>query len=379
MIELENVFSDYEKTKSQFNRVPSDNITTALLAIRKEIPAAFKRFISEAGFNPNNFLVYGSVGQNNFRPAAVPWVAICKKTVTTSATNGYYVVALFAEDMSSVTLSLNQAYTAFKVRYGNRRVANKKLEDCARAALTKISFRTDFTLGPIDLHSHGHLALGYQAGSILAKTYQAGQTPPESVIQSDVEALLRAYLDLAEKYPKSLVDLDVGISDEDFQEAVESFAVKTADAKGEEDAKSATVGPQPPPKLGESRGKSKYVRSPRIPGRALAMAKHTCALATKEDPHLSFVSKKTKENYVEAHHIVPFSCQDHFPYSLDVEENIVVLCPNCHRKLHHGTAIEKNGHLERLLGERQKALNVRGIVVSLSDLKKMYKSLTSDD
>lgn len=379
MIELETVFSDYARTKSQFTKVPSKDLTPALRAIRQEIPDVFRRFIALAGHNPDDYRVYGSAGQFNFSPAAVPWVAICKRTVTTSATDGYYVVALFAQDMSSVTLSLNQGYTAFKERYGNNRVAYEKLEDCARAALSKVPSDPDFILGPIDLHSDGELAQGYQAGSILAKTYQAGQTPEESVVRADLELLLRAYVDLAEMYPKSLVDLDVGISDENLQEAAESFAAGNAGAHETEDIKPSTTGPQPRPKKGESKGKPKYVRSPRILGLALVMARHTCALATKDEPHPSFLSKKTKMNYVEAHHFVPFSFQDHFSHSLDVEENIVVLCPNCHRKLHHGTSSEKNGPLERLFGERHAALSARGIVVSLSNLKVMYKSLSADD
>lgn len=379
MIEFETVLSDYANTKSLFKKVPGDSSTPALRAIRNEIPSAFNRFITAAGLNPKDFKVYGSVGQINFRMAVVPWVAICKRTVTTSATNGYYIVALFAEDMSSVTLSLNQGYTAFKQRYGSDRVAYGKLEDCARAARSKIPTYPGFSFGPIDLCSERELALGYQAGSIMAKTYLAGQTPAEPEVLADVQSLLTAYLDLTTRYPKSLVDLDVDVSDMDLQEAAESFAVEDEDAQGEVDVKPTTTGPQPPPAKGESKGKSKYVRSPRILGRALKMAKYTCCLATTDEPHPSFVSKKTGESYVEAHHLVPFSYQDHFSHSLDVEENIVILCPNCHRKLHHGTAAEKNGPLEKLLGDRRGLLEARGVVVSFSELKAMYKSLSAED
>lgn len=379
MIELEKVLSDYANTKSLFKKVPGNSSTPALRAIRNEIPGVFNRFITAAGLNPSDFRVYGSVGQINFSMAAVPWVSICKRTVTTSATNGYYIVALFAEDMSSVTLSLNQGYTAFKQRYGNDRVAYEKLEDCARAARSKIPTHPGFTFGPIDLCSDRELARGYQAGSIMAKTYLAGQIPSELVIQADVKLLLNAYLDLTNSYPKSLVELDVYVSDIDLQEAAESFAVEDEDAQGEVEVKPTTTGPQPPPEKGESKGKPKYVRSPRVLGRALRMAKYICSLATADEPHPSFVSKKTRESYVEAHHLVPFSYQDRFLHSLDVEENIVILCPNCHRKLHHGTATEKNGPLEKLLEDRRHLLEARGVVVSLPELKAMYRSLSADD
>ncbi|RAN45635.1 hypothetical protein RB25_17895 [Herbaspirillum rubrisubalbicans] len=350
-----------------------------LHAIRKQIPELFNRLIKDAGYNSDDFRVYGSVGQINFNMAVVPWVAICKRTVTTSATNGYYIVALFAEDMSSVTLSLNQGYTAFKQRYGSDRVAYGKLEDCARAARAKIPVLPGFTYGPIDLRTKRELARGYQAGSIMSKTYLAGRTPGEHEVRDDLLLLLKAYLSLANIYPKSLVDLDVDISEVDFQEALESFAVEGEGGQADVDIRPTTTGPQPLPAVGESKGKRKYVRSSRIPARALKMAKYTCSLATEDEPHPSFVSQRTEKCYVEAHHLIPFSYQGRFLNSLDVEENIIILCPNCHRKLHHATAREKNGLLEELLYERKRLLEARGIGVSLSELKSMYKSLSADD
>lgn len=57
--------------------------------------------------------------------------------------------------------------------------------------------------------------------------------------------------------------------------------------------------------------------------------------------HITFISNANKKPYMEAHHLIPMSAQDYFDYTLDFADNIVCLCPNCHRKIHHATDEEK--------------------------------------
>ena len=49
-----------------------------------------------------------------------------------------------------------------------------------------------------------------------------------------------------------------------------------------------------------------------------------------------FIRQDGKTNYTEGHHLIPLSFQPLFEYSLDVEANVVSLCPRCHRLLHYG-------------------------------------------
>lgn len=44
-----------------------------------------------------------------------------------------------------------------------------------------------------------------------------------------------------------------------------------------------------------------------------------------------FESKNTGEPFLETHHVVPLA-----EGGMDVIENVIALCPNCHRKRHHG-------------------------------------------
>jgi len=131
--------------------------------------------------------------------------------------------------------------------------------------------------------------------------------------------------------------------------------------------------------MGKYKGSAKYVRSPQVVSRALAISESICALATDTQVHISFTSRTSKRNYVEAHHLVPFSQQASFSISLDVEENITALCPNCHRMLHHGIGTEKMKALKSLFRTRGAALQARGIDITFEQLKKMYGELSEDD
>lgn len=43
------------------------------------------------------------------------------------------------------------------------------------------------------------------------------------------------------------------------------------------------------------------------------------------------------EGYIEAHHLTPFGSLDGRPTELDPKADFAVVCPDCHRMLHHRT------------------------------------------
>lgn len=93
-----------------------------------------------------------------------------------------------------------------------------------------------------------------------------------------------------------------------------------------------------------------------------------------DDNHNYFISNVTKENYVEAHHLIPMEFQDKFiPVSLDVEANIVSLCVVCHKKLHHSTYNVKEEIVKKIYDERRNRLEKCGINIKLEDLLNLYK------
>ena len=65
--------------------------------------------------------------------------------------------------------------------------------------------------------------------------------------------------------------------------------------------------------------------------------------------------------------------QENFNTSIDVESNIIALCPNCHKLLHYGTDIEKREVLKKLYNMRKKRLKSSGIILTFEQLLKYYK------
>jgi 5-methylcytosine-specific restriction protein A len=90
-------------------------------------------------------------------------------------------------------------------------------------------------------------------------------------------------------------------------------------------------------------------------------------------------ARKTKMNFVEAHHLVPMQFQERFEPCLDVLENVVVLCPTCHRKLHHGQIADKKIILTLLHQARDEGLKSRGLEIGPNDLVALFKGKLEDE
>jgi hypothetical protein len=116
---------------------------------------------------------------------------------------------------------------------------------------------------------------------------------------------------------------------------------------------------------------TKNKRDPKKGANAKKRAKYLCEV-NKE--HITFKGANG-ENYSEAHHLIPMNMQNKFFYSLDVEANIISLCPTCHNLLHHSiNKVEKRKIIEKLYNERIERLKNCGIYIKLEDLIKVYNN-----
>lgn len=114
---------------------------------------------------------------------------------------------------------------------------------------------------------------------------------------------------------------------------------------------------------------SRWKRNPSIAKIAIELAEFSCEV----DPrHYTFISKKTNENFVEAHHFIPMEAQGEFKFSLDVPENIFALCPNCHRRFHHASSEELKLLIAQTYLKRADKLKERDIYISLKGLQSLY-------
>jgi hypothetical protein len=77
------------------------------------------------------------------------------------------------------------------------------------------------------------------------------------------------------------------------------------------------------------------------------LAKYKCEANQK---HSLFLSRASGKPFLEAHHVIPVSLAEHFKgKQLDSIDNIVALCPHCHRAVHHAQSDQTIHILENWL------------------------------
>lgn len=66
-----------------------------------------------------------------------------------------------------------------------------------------------------------------------------------------------------------------------------------------------------------------------------------------DNNHKTFFDKEGKP-YFEAHHIIPLNQQNNYKFELDTLDNLICLCPNCHKAIHYGDYKIKQGIIKRI-------------------------------
>lgn len=168
-------------------------------------------------------------------------------------------------------------------------------------------------------------------------------------------------------------------SEEELKEAVgiDIFSIKPfisedsyQDAVQASDPKTIAPGPAPKKTQKTKGGNNSWSRNAGISKAALERAGYQCEV---DKTHLTFISKSSGQQFMEAHHLIPMEYQNDFTYSIDVPENIVSLCPNCHRKVHLSVTAEKMPLIEKLFYERTELLRNRGIEIDLNKIQFIFQ------
>ena len=108
-----------------------------------------------------------------------------------------------------------------------------------------------------------------------------------------------------------------------------------------------------PPEMIASTSMS-WKRNPKIAAEALEKSGYKCEVQPELE---TFVSKKTGKPFLEAHHLIPMKAQSVFKdQSLDVADNICILNPYAHRKIHHAPVDAILPELKKLILPRQALL-----------------------
>ena len=363
MKELLDVLENYQNTNLRLSGKAKKIGTLDQQSLLIGLPEFFKKRLQEEDRNPDGFYITGSIGKGNL--PSVPWVGVFNLQVTKSAQDGYYIVLLFSEDMRSCYLSLNQGVTAFERKY-TRKIALEKMKAISKKSRRYLSKNGGSIFGPIDLKASGHLAEGYEQGAIESYRYELENLPSEIELAHDFKNLLYQYDKLVGLVGASLSDL-VPVTEAEYQKAAfdKSHGIQSSKKSDE------PVGPETSPNKQNSYSYESFSRDPTKAGIALRTAGYLCEI---EASHETFISRATHQPYIEAHHLIPISQQRAFKYSLDVTENIVAVCPMCHRLLHFGRPQDKNKLLVELFEKRRSGLERKGIVTELKNLLIFYKT-----
>jgi len=107
----------------------------------------------------------------------------------------------------------------------------------------------------------------------------------------------------------------------------------------------------------------RYKRDAKLIQEAKVRDSFSCAI---DKEHFTFISKG--QPYVEGHHAVPMFQQKNYEFTIDDVDNIISLCPNCHREVH--SADEKNTILQKVY-QKSEAFMVKNSI-SLNEFYKMY-------
>lgn len=93
-----------------------------------------------------------------------------------------------------------------------------------------------------------------------------------------------------------------------------------------------------------------------------------------DNKHVTFVNNFDNNPYIEAHHLIPMATQGLFEYNIDFADNIICLCPNCHRRIHYGVKSEKSEMIQKFYKERHEKIESFNVDIKYKDLELFYNT-----
>jgi len=199
---LTHILNDYVEAKTQL---------FAGHPLGKLFRNSFPEYLQTLPIVDDNYKVQGSIGQGNW--ANIPWIAILDKRITKTTQHGEYIVYLFAEDMSSVYLTLNQGVTVPIKDHGRRngyRYLEQKVEEM-RELLPLQNLQKDEN---IQLTSSG-LGRDYQVSTVAYVRYDRNNIPNDEQLLADLANMLDNYKLYADHVASVQSPVDLQITPDD--------------------------------------------------------------------------------------------------------------------------------------------------------------------
>jgi len=352
--------SDLKAGKVPNKSYPRDKKTYSLYnlesasVLSKVLPKILHK---KAGIPKSKYKIQGSIGQGN--PAEIPWICVFDLDITKSAQEGFYIVYLFSSDMSGVYLSLNQGWTQYEREYGTKE-GRIEIKQNAKYAKTTLNSDQGFSYAPINLKATKSLGKGYELGNICSVYYDARDIPSDEELINDLRNLLGVYRELKGLAGPEILDIQGVINEDAFQVQIQ---------KGKR--KELKDGAIQKKEKKQSSSSSSWSRDANMAFTALDNANFRCE---NDQDHKTFISARTGTQFVEAHHLIPMEYQGEFPVSIDVPENIISLCPNCHRAFHNSIISNQEKLISKFYESRDPLLKERNIMITKEKIFEYYKT-----
>lgn len=177
---------------------------------RTEPKRYLETYIKRTGFH-FKYNIKSSVGNGQW--AVIPWIVLFDTDISTSATEGTYIVYLFAEDMSKVYLSLGQGWTYYRNEFGTK-IGQSKIKAVSdywrnNLKLTSNNFNTKeiHLIDPLKRYGTS-LPRGYELGNIMSIEYDANQLPDNQKMEDDLSLMIQSLEELKSKLISSR-DIDL--------------------------------------------------------------------------------------------------------------------------------------------------------------------------
>lgn len=195
--------------------------------------------------------------------------------------------------------------------------------------------------------------------------------PSDNILQIDLLSMINVYIELYKLVGVRSVDSFYDyVSLANAGMLLKNSIIYTSQIDILDDKKIITDKPEKKKEaVFDEKGRKRY---PRDPDKVKSAIYTAGCKSEYESSHYSFMTKNEKNMYVEAHHLIPVKLYNDYEKSVDVEANIVSLCPDCHRCIHHGSKKEKLEIVTALLNLRKDRLQAVELNCSLEKLVGYY-------
>ena len=186
----------------------------------------------------------------------------------------------------------------------------------------------------------------------------------EKLMEKDPRRMYSSAVSNYIKFQSETADFSNTLEDNKYEFRVEETLASLADNPEYNNS------PRPRARLIEG-STTRYARDAKVGADAITLSNYECQI---DSFHKFFISRRTRKNYVEAHHLIPIAYQGIFEYGIDEVENIACLCPVCHSCIHYGVNNDRVYLIDQLYNKFQTKLYTIGIEIKQKELLELYQA-----